>query len=267
MGLGLVKSVIVKPEEQKFLKDDILLKREKKISKPVVLSMKKDKTKNIQRGSDIDIFKNRTSYGTGFKVKSLDLTKKLKPEEKPLSKTTKGLNISKFKTTFSDFNNFFKNEKPNNILHKTILSLNRNNLYAEKFAHKSFYNQKDKDKDKDKENNNKFPSIRSKYLKEKLKYSKINNNLNFEARKRTDDLIRTQFYFSNYKNFVKINPNSSDFSSSKSMSYNQKNIWNEIKSFTKNIIAKEEKKRKSFNFNKNYKKLYKSKSATDIKST
>ena len=267
MGLGLVKSVIVKPEEQKFLKDDVLLKREKKISKPVVLSMKKDKTKNIQRGSDIDIFKNRTSYGTGFKVKSLDLTKKLKPEEKPLSKTTKGLNISKFKTTFSDFNNFFKKEKPNNILHKTILSLNRNNLYAEKFAHKSFYNQKDKDKDKDKENNNKFPSIRSKYLKEKLKYSKINNNLNFEARKRTDDLIRTQFYFSNYKNFVKINPNSSDFSSSKSMSYNQKNIWNEIKSFTKNIIEKEEKKRKSFNFNKTYKKLYKSKSAADIKST
>ena len=66
---------------------------------------------------------------------------------------------------------------------------------------------------------------------------------------------------------MKINPNSSDFSSSKSMSYNQKNIWNEIKSFTKNIIEKEEKKRKSFNFNKTYKKLYKSKSATDIKST
>ena len=30
MGLGLIKSVIVKPEEQKFLKDDLLLKREKK---------------------------------------------------------------------------------------------------------------------------------------------------------------------------------------------------------------------------------------------
>ena len=49
-----------------------------------------------------------------------------------------------------------------------------------------------------------FPKIHNKILDGKIGLSK---NLNFEARKRTDDLIKTQYYFSNYKNCVKIVPN------------------------------------------------------------
>ena len=43
-------------------------------------------------------------------------------------------------------------------------------------------------------------------------------------------------------------------------------MWNDIKIYTKDIISKEEKNKRTINFNKPYKKLYKSKSAFDIKS-
>ena len=52
--------------------------------------------------------------------------------------------------------------------------------------------------------------------------------------------------------------------SNKSNLYNFKNMWNDIKSYTKDFMTKE-KNRKSFNFNAPFKKLYKSNSASDIR--
>ena len=61
-----------------------------------------------------------------------------------------------------------------------------------------------------------------------------------------------------------MRPNYSDLSSNKSNLYNFKNMWNDIKSYTKDFMSKE-KNRKSFNFNAPFKKLYKSNSASDIR--
>ena len=249
----------VNPDEQSLIKDKVTLKYEKPITNPLAIITNKSKTKGIKRESDIDIFKNKTMYKSLFKGKSIDLFKKMKPEVKPLAKTTKSLLGNNFRKTFSDINIIKENKANNNNLHKTILSLNRNNLYAEKFAYKSFYNPKEKEKEG-------LPKLHSKYLKERFHFRQFNNNINFEARKKTDDLIKTQYYFNNYKNCVKINPNYSDFSSNKSNMYNYKNMWNDIKSYTRDFISRDKKNKNTIIFNKP-KSLYKSKSAFDIKST
>ena len=250
-------------EEQKILKENLLAKEDKKPKKSLNLNLLKNKV--FKRESDINIVKNTTMYSTGFKEKKIDI-KKIKPEEKPLSKTTKSLFRNKFKNTFSDIKILFKGDKSTNIFNRANYCLNRNNLYAEKFAYKSFYNPREKEKEKEKEKQG-FPKINTKYFNKRFNIvNKIHHNLNFEARKRTDDLIKTQYYFSNYKNCVKINPNYSDFSSNKSNMFNYKNMWNDIKLYTRDMISNEEKKRKTINFNKPYQKLYKSKSAFNIKS-
>ena len=249
----------VNPEEQNLLKENLLIKEEKKPEKSLNLNLLKNKL--LKRESDINIVKNKTMYSGIFKGKKIDITT-IKPKEKPLSKTTKSLFRNKFKNTFSDINILFKEDKSSNIFNRANYSLNRNNLYAEKFAYKSFYNPREKEKEKAG-----FPKINAKYFNKRFNIgNKIHHNLNFEARKRTDDLIKTQYYFSNYKNCVKINPNYSDFSSNQSNKYNFKNMWNDIKLYTKDMISKEEKNKRTINFNKPYKKLYKSKSAFNIKS-
>ena len=246
-------------DEQTLLKDKISLKYEKPMSNPLAISVKKNKSKiTLKEKSDIDILNNKTMYRSLFKGKSMDLFKKIKPEVKPLSKTTKSLLGNKFRKTFSDINIFKGNKnKNNNLLHKTILSLNRNNLYAEKFAYKSFYNPEEKEG---------LPKINSTLLNRKMNFGKFKNNINFESRKKTDDIIKTQYYFNNYKNCVKINPNYSDFSSNKSNMFNYKNMWSDIKSFTRDFISREHKNKKTINFNKP-KNLYKSRSTFDIKSS
>ena len=247
--------IYVSPEEQDLLKENLLfVKEDKKPKKSINLNLLKNKIQ--KRESDINIVKDKTLFSAGFKDKNIDISK-IKPEEKPLSKTSKSLFRNKFKSNFSDIT-IFKGDKSTNILNKANYSLNRNNLYAEKFAYKSFYNPKEKEE---------FPKINSKYFNKRFNLgTKIHNNLNFEARKRTDDLIKTQYYFSNYKNCVKINPNYSDFSSNKSNLFNYRNMWNDIKLYTKDIIEKEEKKKRTIYkpFNK---RLFKSKSASDIKSS
>ena len=58
MGLGLFKSVIVKPEEQKFLKDDLLLKWEKIIRKRsywILENIEINEETKIIKGSQIDL--------------------------------------------------------------------------------------------------------------------------------------------------------------------------------------------------------------------
>ena len=249
----------VNPEEQNILKENLLVKEDKKPKKSLNLNLLKNKL--LKRESDIQIVKNKTMYGSLFRGKKID-TSKIKPEEKPLSKTTKSLFRNKFKNTFSDINILFKGDKSTNIFSRANYSLNRNNLYAEKFAYKSFYNPREREKEKQG-----FPKINAKYFNKRFNIgNRIHHNLNFEARKKTDDLIKTQYYFSNYKNCVKINPNYSDYSSNQSNKFNYKNMWNDIKIYTKDIISKEEKNKRTINFNKPYKKLYKSKSAFDIKS-
>ena len=249
----------VNPEEQNILKENLLVKEDKKPKKSLNLNLLKNKL--LKRESDIQIVKNKTMYGSLFRGKKIDTTK-IKPEEKPLSKTTKSLFRNKFKNTFSDINILFKGDKSTNIFSRANYSLNRNNLYAEKFAYKSFYNPREREKEKQG-----FPKINAKYFNKRFNIgNRIHHNLNFEARKKTDDLIKTQYYFSNYKNCVKINPNYSDYSSNQSNKFNYKNMWNDIKIYTKDIISKEEKNKRTINFNKPYKKLYKSKSAFDIKS-
>ena len=212
---------------------------------------KKESDKKINKGdSDSDIIKNKT----GFKDLNIEVNKNEKPEVKPLSKTAKSL----FRNTFSQINISGRGNKEPSFIHKAKYSLNRNNLYAEKFLYKSFYNQKEKRK-------NSFPKINSQYLSDREKFDKISNKLNFVTRKKIDDLIKTQYYFNNYKNCFKMKPNYSDFTSSKSNLYNFKNMWNGIKLYTKDYIEKE-KNRKKFNFNMHLRKLYKSKSASDINS-
>ena len=219
--------------------------------------LQKESDKQIdKKNNDSDLLKNKTIYEDGFKGINIDVSKNIKPEVKPLAKTAKSL----FRHTFSHINIDSKRSKDSSFIHKAKYSLNRNSLYAQKFLYKSFYNIKDKEKEK-----NDFPKIDTKYLDDKNKFNKISNKLNFVSRKKIDDLIKTQYYFSNYKNCFKMKPNYSDFSSNKSNLYNFKNMWNDIKSYTKDYMEKE-KNRKKFNFNIPFRKLHKSKSASDIKS-
>ena len=262
-GNSKTNLIYVNPEDPNNLKQNFLDKENKVNNIPkksLNLNLLKDKL--IKRESDINILKNKTIYSAGFNEKKIDI-KNIKPDVKPLAKTTKSLFRNKFKNTFSDVKIIFKGDKTSNIINRVNYSLNRNNLYAEKFAYKSFYIQKDNEKEKEN-----FPKINSKYFNSRMGLSKkIHNNLNFEARKRTDDLIKTQYYFSNYKNCVKINPNYSDFSSNKSNMYNYKNMWNDIRIFTKDYMTREEKNKRTINFNKPFKKLFKSKSAFNIKAS
>ena len=222
--------------------------------------IKKDSDNKVKRASDIDILRNsKTMYGAGLKTIDIDISNKIKPEEKPLAKTTKCL----LRKTFSHINITAKGSKNSSFIHKARYSLKRNNLYAEKFLYKSFYNPKEKGKEKEKEKND-FPKISTKYSSDRIKYERLSDKLKYVTRKKIDDLIKTQYYFNNYKNCFKMRPNYSDLTSNKSNLYNFKNMWNDIKSYTKDFMSKE-KNRKSFNFNAPFKKLYKSNSASDIR--
>ena len=195
----------------------------------------------------------------------IDVNKIQKPEERPLAKTTKSLLRNKLRTSISDINLFFKPDKTTNFFNKGNYTLNRNYLYAQKFASKSFYNSKDKLIKKDKYG---FPRINSKYMRGKnLENNKAFNNLNFESRKKTEDLIKTQLYFNNYKNSYKLNPNYSGISSNKSNIIKGKNKFNKIKLYSKDEYIKPDKLSNELNFNKTAKHLFKSKSALDIKSS
>ena len=201
--------------------------------------------------------KNKTMYGTfnfdrskkDNSFKNIKLVNTTKDNTKS-SKNRVGTNSQGFNNTFSDTTTI-QGTKKNTSRLGSYYCLNRNNLYAERFANKPLFNEKNK---------NILPNIKSKYFNENVIIKNIKLNINYEVREKTDDLIKKQYYLSNYKNCCKINPNNSDFSSNKSNLYNCKNIWNDIKSFTKDIMLNEQKKNKTLNTFEKMKGLYKSKS-------
>ena len=107
----------------------------------------------------------------------------------------------------------------------------------------------------------------NRYFNENINFNKINLNLNYDVREKTDDLIRTQYYLNNYKNCCRINPYNADFSTNKSNLFNCKNMWNDIKSFTNDIMEKEDKKKKTMNNFGNFKKIYRSRSLLSVRNT
>ena len=266
--------------KEKILDDDLKLNEIKRYNDMKKTYYKKDVNKDrlktpISNYKEKNIFyKNKTVvdkidnniYGELFKnkTKKLNTIKKIKYVSNPkeYAKTTKYGTNQNFNRTFSDLTTIMG--KKSISTHKLTYSLNRNTLYAEKFSHKPLYNEKE-DEEK---NKNILPNIQSKYLNDYYKLNKdtINSKLNYEVREKTDDLIRTQYYISNYKNCCRINPNNSDFSTNKSNLFNCKNMWNDIKIFTKDIILKEEKKKKTLNGFGNFKKMYRCKSVASIKS-
>ena len=214
------------------------------------------KNKTINKINKIN---NTTKYGDLFnRTKKNTSFKKIKFSNniKDYARTSKS-SINKFNNTFSDISTLIG--KKTNPLYKSNYNLNRNTLYAEKFAYKPLYN------DEKELKRNCLPNIQSKYFNENIKLNKINLNLNYEVREKTDDLIKTQYYLNNYKNCCRINPNNSDFSTNKSNLFNCKSMWNDIKSFTKDIIQKEEKKKKTLNNFGTLKKFYRSKSLVNIR--
>ena len=204
---------------------------------------------------------NKTSYGEFIINKTKKDHKNLKfinkPKEYPKESKSKN---NQFNNTFSEMGTLILDKKGTSV-HKSNYCLNRNNLYAEKFAYKPLYNEKEENEKK----KNILPNIKSKYLKENIKINNLNLKLNYEVREKTDDLIKTQYYLNNYKNCCRINANNSDFSTNKSNMFNCKNMWNDIISFTRDIIVKEEKMKKNLNNLGKYKKFYKSKSVVNIR--
>ena len=56
-------------------------------------------------------------------------------------------------------------------------------------------------------------------------------------KERTEDMVKNQFYLNSYKNCCKIIPNNS-LSTNTSIMMNYKNMWNNVKSYTKSLNAK-----------------------------
>ena len=202
---------------------------------------------------------NKTQYGDFFsnKNKANPTFKKIKfiNNQKEYARTSKN-SIKQFNHTFSDISALMRKT---GSVNKPSYNLNRNNLYAEKFMYKPLYNETEEEKVKKK---NMLPNIKSKYYNENISFNKINLNLNYGVREKTDDLIKTQYYLNNYKNCCKISPYTVDFSTNKSNLFNCKNMWNDIKSFTNDIMQKEEKKKKTMT---NFGKLYRSRSLISVR--
>ena len=207
---------------------------------------------------------NKNRYGNLYSSKNStnSIFKKinLADSQKEYAKTSKNL-INQFNNTFSDISTIMRKTSS---VKKSNYNLNRNNLYAEKFIYKPLFNEKEEEKEKKK---NKLPNIQSKYFNENINFNKINLNLNYDVREKTDDLIRTQYYLNNYKNCCRINPYNADFSTNKSNLFNCKNMWNDIKSFTNDIMEKEDKKKKTMNNFGNFKKIYRSRSLLSVRNT
>ena len=218
----------------------------------------KEKIKNNQNkysdeSNKIEEKENKFSKTININNKTIKYSKlNLSNQKKNIPDTTdKTKKIEKkFNNTFSELSSGMGNKS------KSLYSINRNTLYAEKFVHKPLYNEKKIDF---------LPNIKYKYLNENIKINNIHLNLNYEVREKTDDLIRNQYYLNNYKNLCKINPNNSDLSTNKSNFYNCKNIWNDLHSFTIELKEKEDKKRRTLNNFSRYKRIFKSKSDIDIK--
>ena len=151
--------------------------------------------------------------------------------------------ISKRPNTGKDNHLFALNHIPNNI--------DRNTLYSERlFLNSSTLLSQTKSKF--------FPSI-----KEKLAEIHKNNLLNYNMIEKTEDIVKNQFYLNSYKNCCKIIPNNS-ISTNTSIMLNYKNMWNNVKSYTKSLIAKNSAKIRKVAPNK--KKIIRSRSVSALMS-
>ena len=125
--------------------------------------------------------------------------------------------ISKRPKTGKDNHAIALNHIPNNI--------DRNTLYSQKlFLNSSSLLSQTK--------RNFFPTLR-----DKLAEVDKNNNLNYNMKEKTEDLVKNQFYLNSYKNCCKIIPNNS-LSTNTSIMMNYKNMWDNVKSFTNSVISK-----------------------------
>ena len=106
-------------------------------------------------------------------------------------------------------------------------NLNRNNLFSEKLL---------------KFNSNSNSALKRQKILPNLR-AKLNdpgdkiNALNFNIKEKTENLVKTQFYLNSYKNCCQILPNSSS-STNTSIILNYRNMWNNVKLYTKNIKEK-----------------------------
>ena len=80
---------------------------------------------------------------------------------------------------------------------------------------------------------------------------------------KTEDIVKNQFYLNSYKNCCKIIPNNS-ISTNTSIMLNYKNMWNNVKSYTKSLIAKNSAKIRKVAPNK--KKIIRSRSVSALMS-
>ena len=228
------------------------------IHKSNTKTLMKFKDKNLSLKKKIT---NKTSYGSFTNKNHTNISfKKIKIISNPKNRVASTTNHNFNNNTISRISTLVLDKRTASV-HKTTFSLNRNNLYAEKFVSKPL----GKEKEEDEQKKNILPNIRSKYFStNNIKLNNLNGRLNYEVREKTDDLIKTQYYLNNYKNCCKINPNNSDFSTNKSNMFNCKNMWKDILTFTKDIKEKEKKHKKTRNNKSNFKIIFKSKSVSNM---
>ena len=225
------------------------------------INLKENKFSKNKSMGDINYNISLNSQNNNKRFKNIQITNNSKEFSLPMKKQSN----KKFNNTMTDLSSI-KFGRKNNSLRKLNHCLNRNALYAEKFI-SSIYYEKNKDKDKEKLDNI-LPNINSKYFKDNRKKNNININLNYDVKEKTDILIKNQYYLNKYKHLCKINPNNSDFSTNQSNYYNCKNIWNDIKSYTNEILIKRKnrnKRNETLDNFRNIKQLYKSQSMRNLK--
>ena len=122
------------------------------------------------------------------------------------------------------------------------LSINRNGLYAEKLINLGIENNLNIPRKN-------FPCI-EKIIKDKnLKRKKKFNDINYDIKVKTKNLIKTQFYLNSYKNCCQILPNNS-MSTNLSIAHNYRLMWDNVKMYTNDIVNNERNKN-IFGKNKN----------------
>ena len=168
----------------------------------------------------------------------------------------------KFNNSYSDLSSIIFRNK-NNSMNRLKKCINRNSLFAEKFIKKPTFYEKDFEKEKSEEM---LPNINKLKLSNENKgINNLNAKLNYKVRKKTDNLIKTQYYISSYKNLGQINPNNSDFSNNKSNYFNSKNIMSNAKVYNKAINNNKIIRNRTLKDFRNSKKLYKSQSVFNIR--
>ena len=161
-----------------------------------------------------NIFNKSNNYSRIFSNRQKKMKRNLSSGYIQINSFENVSKISKRPKTGNENHILALNHIPNNI--------DRNTLYSERlFLNSSSLLSQTKNKF--------FPSIR-----EKLAEAHKNNVLNYNMKERTEDMVKNQFYLNSYKNCCKIIPNNS-LSTNTSIMMNYKNMWNNVKSYTKSL--------------------------------